>query len=198
MVLPPKLSLPLGLADANPQKAPCFLPDLLADADHHGHHGHRDPECGWEHLCEPGGYCSLLSPRRAGVLHPQSPASIIRRADQTSCQGHWGPGDAPLGNTLCAWVQRKRRMSAWHLPPPSILGEGCLQHRGSRILWMEPKVLLLYMRKLGSRGGDALPRSHNISQDLESTSSSSWLGFLPHHQFDFFPPCLFLKEYFPI
>ena len=180
-VLPPWLSLPLGLADVNSQRAPCFLPDLLADADHHGHHGHRDPECGWEHLCEPGGYCSLLSPRKVGALHPQSPASIIRRADQTSYQGHQGPRDAPLGNTLCAWVKSKRMMSTWHLPPPSILGESCLQLRGPWILQMEPRVLLLYMQKLGSRVGDALPRSHNISQDLESTSSSFWLGFLPHH-----------------
>ena len=106
MALPPRLSLPLRFADANPQKAPCFLPDLLADADHHGHHGHRDPECGWEHLCEPGGYCSLLSPRR-GPCIPRAllpseepikpPARVTRVLETLLWEIHSVPGSSQRG-----------------------------------------------------------------------------------------------------
>lgn len=32
----------------------CVLLDRLVLADHHGHHGHRDPGCGREHLCGHG------------------------------------------------------------------------------------------------------------------------------------------------
>lgn len=94
---PPLTLSDSGFADACPQRTLCLL-DQLADAGHHGHHGHGDAECGWKHLCEPGGYHSLLpscstaaSPGRAGVLGPRGSDSVGGRDTRTFSQGHQRP-----------------------------------------------------------------------------------------------------------
>lgn len=81
----PRLSPTLGCADVCPQRALCLL-DQLADAGHHGHGCHGDPECGWKHLREPGRPRGLPRPRslaavtrRAGAPGPHSSRSVNRR-----------------------------------------------------------------------------------------------------------------------
>lgn len=111
------LSASGGLADASPQKAPCFLLDCLADAGHHGHHGHRNPERGWKHLCEPGGSCGLPREGRA-LVHCDSVVCTFSQGHQRQL-----PHECMSGGPFCLGHAREDGIC---LAPPTALGLGCL------------------------------------------------------------------------